>query len=202
MLEKIKKSKRVQYYSVFRVIFVIEEVLIERRLLKNSRKRILKIVNILKPEKYKKRLSVIKQVLSFLFAILLLTSLMITGCTLLDKGSHIFSGLFSSREEEDAAVETVDVFFGLVSEGQLEEAYHYISSKDRAGSSLVEFMAEFENVTEIVDVEINWVEVKNNIALVGIDITDSYDGELKLYKDIEISLVKEADGSWKIVFWD
>ena len=61
---------------------------------------------------------------------------------------------------------------------------------------------EFSGITDIVAVEINWVEVKNNIALVGIDIVDSYDGGEKMYKDIEVSLIKEEDESWKIVFWN
>jgi hypothetical protein len=50
--------------------------------------------------------------------------------------------------------------------------------------------------------DINWVEIKGNTALLGVDILDSYDGEQKMYKDIEVSLIKEEDGSWKVVFWE
>jgi hypothetical protein len=36
----------------------------------------------------------------------------------------------------------------------------------------------------------------------GVDLLDSYDGEEKMYKDIELSLIKEEDGNWKVVFWE
>jgi len=45
------------------------------------------------------------------------------------------------------------------------------------------------------------VEIKNNIANVGIDLTDLYDGEEKVYKDLIVSLLKGEDGSWGINFW-
>jgi len=96
----------------------------------------------------------------------------------------------------------VDMFFGLLVEKDYQGAYGYISSADRKKRSEQEFISEFSDVTDIIKVEINWVEVKNNIALVGIDIIDSYDGQEKMYKDLEVSLVKEEDGKWKIVFWD
>jgi hypothetical protein len=65
-----------------------------------------------------------------------------------------------------------------------------------------DFKKEFLSVTKVVSIEINWVEVKNNIATVGIDMTDTYDGEEKIYKDMLISLVKDKDESWKINFWN
>ncbi len=57
-----------------------------------------------------------------------------------------------------------------------------------------------KNVTKITKIEINWVEVKNNVALVCIDLYDTYDGEEKIFKDIIVSLIKEND-EWKINFW-
>ena len=102
----------------------------------------------------------------------------------------------------DAAVETVGDFFDLLMERDYKQAFGYLSSKDRENHSEQDFIREFSDVTDIIKVEINWVEVKNNIAVVGIDLIDSYDGDEKMYKDIEVSLVKEEDGSWKIVFWN
>jgi hypothetical protein len=77
-----------------------------------------------------------------------------------------------------------------------------ISTQDKSTHNMDDFKKELENVTQIVDIEINWVEVKNNIADVGIDLVDTYDNEEKVYKDLVVSLVKEEDGSWKINFWD
>ena len=59
-----------------------------------------------------------------------------------------------------------------------------------------DFQEELRDVTDIISIETNWVEVKNNIAEVGIDIIDSYDGDEKIYKDLVISLIrKEPDNS-------
>ena len=82
-----------------------------------------------------------------------------------------------------------------------EEAYWYISSRDKYQKILEDFSNEFKDVTDIISINKNWVEIKNNIAVVGMDLTDSYDGEEKVFKDIEVSLIKEEDGGWKIVFW-
>jgi len=99
-------------------------------------------------------------------------------------------------------VEIVDVFFDLLIDKDYEGAYWYISSRDKSQKNLEGFKDEFKDVTDIVSININWVEIKNNIAMVGIDLTDSYDGEEKLFKDIEVSLIKEEDGDWQIVFWN
>ena len=128
--------------------------------------------------------------------------LALTSCSTIDEGKEFIAGSLSGGDEMDEAVEVVDMFFGLLVEKDYQGAYGYISSADRKKRSEQEFISEFSDVTDIIKVEINWVEVKNNIALVGIDIIDSYDGQEKMYKDLEVSLVKEEDGKWKIVFWD
>jgi hypothetical protein len=140
---------------------------------------------------------------SLLIIILLATiGLLSPGCSTIDSGKDLISEKLSSEDEMDEAVEAVDKFFQLLMDKDYGEAYKNISSKDREEKSQQDFISEFSDVTDIIKVEINWVEVKNNIALAGIDIIDSYDGEQKIYKDIEVSLVKEEDGSWKVVFWD
>ena len=58
-------------------------------------------------------------------------------------------------------------------------------------------------MTDIVSIEINWVEIRNNVAVVGIDLIDTYDNEEKIYKDIRVSLLKDKeDSAWKINFWN
>jgi hypothetical protein len=102
----------------------------------------------------------------------------------------------------DAAIEAVEQFFTHIMEKEYGKAYGFISKSNRGKKTEQEFISEFRDVTDIVKVEINWVEVNNNVGTVGIDIIDTYDGEQKMYKDIEVSLIKEEDESWKIVFWD
>lgn len=133
---------------------------------------------------------------------LVIFTLLFPGCSAIDSGKEFVADKLTAEDEMDAAVEVVDNFFALLMEKDLEQAYEYLSAQDRKNRSPQDFFQEFADVTDIVKVEINWVEVKNNVALVGIDIMDSYDGEEKLYKDIEVSLIKEEDGSWKIVFWN
>ena len=137
-----------------------------------------------------------------LLTILSLFVLLWGGCSIMDDARDFISGRLSSDDDMDEVVEVVGIFFDLLVEKDYEQAYTYVSSRDREMNSQQDFIREFSDVTDIVKVEINWVEVKNNIALVGIDLMDSYDGEQKMYKDIEVSLVKEEDGAWKIVFWD
>ncbi len=64
-----------------------------------------------------------------------------------------------------------------------------------------DFKNELKNVTDITKVEINWVKVKNNIAIVGIDLYDTYDGEEKIFKELIVSLLKDSNNEWKINFW-
>jgi hypothetical protein len=68
--------------------------------------------------------------------------------------------------------------------------------------TLEDFKRELADATKIIKIEINWVEVKNNVAVVGIDMMDTYDGEEKIYKDLMISLVKDKNNNWKINFWN
>ena len=133
---------------------------------------------------------------------LTIISLLSVGCSTIDSGKYLISEKLSSEDEMDEAVEAVDKFFGFIMEKDYREAYKYISSKDRNEKSEQDFISEFSDVTDIVKIEINWVEVNNNIGTVGMDLMDTYDGEQKMYKDIEVSLIKEEDGSWKIVFWN
>ncbi|MCJ7665818.1 MAG: hypothetical protein MUO59_03685 [Actinobacteria bacterium] len=136
----------------------------------------------------------------FLF-FLIIAALVMCGCTAIDAAGEYLYGKFTGEEERDESVETAGIFFDLIMEEDYRQAYKYISSSDRDKGSEQEFVDEFSDVTKIVGVEINWVEIKGNTALIGVDLVDSYDGEEKMYKDIEVSLVKEEDGSWKVVFW-
>lgn len=137
-----------------------------------------------------------------LIMIFTLALLCLFGCSPAEKGREFISEKLSSEDEMDTAIEAVDDFFTLVMEKDFKQAYGLISKSGREEKTEQEFISEFSDVTDIVKVEINWVEVNNNVGTVGIDLIDTYDGEQKMYKDIEVSLVKEEDGSWKIVFWD
>lgn len=123
------------------------------------------------------------------------------ACTTFSDIAGFFKEKLSAEDERDKAAETVDVFFNLLIDKNYGEAYEYLSSGDREQRSQDDFSDEFKDVTGIVSIKIKWAEVKSNIAVVGIDLTDFYDGEEKLFEDIEVSLIKEEDGSWKIVFW-
>jgi hypothetical protein len=137
-----------------------------------------------------------------LIVIVALALFSISGCSTAQKGKEFISEKLSSEDEMDAAIEVVDSFFALIMEKDFKQAYGFISKSDREEKTEQEFISEFSDVIDIVKVEINWVEVNNNVGTVGIDLIDTYDGEQKMYKDIEVSLIKEEDGSWKIVFWD
>lgn len=141
-------------------------------------------------------------ILMMALLLILPSGILYGGCGIIDDGRVLINERFSSDKEMDAAVETVDIFFNLLMEKNYREAYKYLSSEDKSSRSEQDFIMEFSDITDIVTIEINWVEVKNNIALVGIDIIDNYDSEEKMYKDIEVSLIKEEDESWKIVFWN
>jgi len=138
---------------------------------------------------------------SFLIGLILFLCIALCSCTAFQNVKEFFKGKFSVETEINRAIETVDIFFNLLIDKNYNEAYEYLSSRDKERHSLDDFYNEFRNVTEIVSIDIKWGEVKNNIAVVGIDLTDFYDGEEKVYADVEVSLVKEEDGSWKIVFW-
>lgn len=125
-----------------------------------------------------------------------------SGCTFFSNAKDFFIDKFTIDDEIEEITEIVDEFFNLLIDKEYEKAYEYISSKDKSVSSSEDFSNEFKDVTNIVSIDIRWVDIKNNLAVVGIDLTDSYDGEEKVFKEIEVSLLREEDESWKIVFWD
>ncbi|MFC2145358.1 hypothetical protein ACFLQQ_03415 [Actinomycetota bacterium] len=137
-----------------------------------------------------------------LILLLVISSQLMSGCTFIDTAGEYLYGKFSSEKEMDRAVEATGVFFDLLIEEDYQQAYKYISSSDREHGSEQDFVDEFKDITKIIRADINWVEIKGNTALLGVDLLDSYDGEQKMYKDIEVSLIKEEDGSWKVVFWE
>jgi len=125
-----------------------------------------------------------------------------SGCTFFSNVKSFFIDKFSVDEEIGEVTEIVNAFFDLLINREYEKAYEYLSSEDRSMCDPEDFSDEFKDVTDIVSIDIKWVDIKNNLAVVGIDITDSYDGEEKVFKDIEVSLLREEDESWKIVFWN
>jgi len=133
---------------------------------------------------------------------MLISVIILSGCSNKVDVTTLVKNKLSGEDAMNSAVAVVDDFFKNMISGNLEESFNLISSQDRLTHDLSDFKRELENVTQIVDIELNWVEVKNNIADVGVDLVDSYDNEEKVYKDIIVSLVKEEDGSWKINFWD
>ncbi|MHB1347204.1 MAG: hypothetical protein ACYCXK_06910 [Candidatus Humimicrobiaceae bacterium] len=133
---------------------------------------------------------------------ILISVFILSGCSQKTDVANLLKSKLSSEDSMNSAVAVVDDFFKNMMSGNLEESFNLISSQDKLTHDMDDFKKELENVTTIIDIEINWVEVKNNIADVGIDLVDRYDSEEKVYKDIVVSLVKEDDGSWKINFWD
>lgn len=123
------------------------------------------------------------------------------GCDrILDFKDNIFSR-FTSEKDQNSAVETVDVFLNHIVNRELEQAYDYIYIREDSKKDMDDFISEFSAVTQIISFEINRVEVENNIAVVEVDLIDTYDNEKKLYKDLKISLVKDDNDEWKINFW-
>ncbi len=141
-------------------------------------------------------------VIGLLLVLILFLCINFSGCTLSSDIKSFFEGKFSDESEKDEVVGIVKIFFNLLVDKDYGRAYGYISDKDKSRGNQEDFSGEFKDVTDIVSINIKWVEVKNNIAVVGMDLTDSYDGEEKVFKDIEVSLIKEEDGDWKIVFWN
>ena len=134
-------------------------------------------------------------------SVIVIFLLFFSGCGLIDEGKVIVSEKLIPDKEIEKVIETTEKFFNLLAEKDYDNAYMLISSRDKKKASREEFINEFSNVTDIIKYEINWVEIKNNIAIAGIDLIDSYDGQEKILKDLEVSLIKEEDENWKIVFW-
>ena len=126
----------------------------------------------------------------------------LTGCEKITELKNGISYRFNNERQSDAAVATVNQFFNFIIVQDYDSAYELVYTTAEFPKTLEDFKKEFLSVTKIVSIEINWVEVKNNIAIVGIDVIDTYDGEEKIYKDIQVSLVKNKDESWKINFWN
>jgi hypothetical protein len=138
----------------------------------------------------------------FTVLLVLILAFSFTGCSKKVDIQTLLKNKLSGEDAMNAAVAVVDDFFKNLKSGNVEESFKMISSKDKLTHNLNDFKKELQNVTQITAIEINWVEVKNNVADVGLDLVDSYDNEEKVYKDIVVSLVMEEDGSWKINFWD
>lgn len=148
------------------------------------------------------RAKFIEKKIFFLFFLILFLSFIFSGCSQYQEAKYYIVRKFTSEEEIEKAIDAVNNFFNALIEKDYDTAFNYISSEDKKNNDVEDFKNEFKNVTDIISVEAKWVEIKSNIAVVGIELTDFYDGQEKLYKDIKVSLVKEEDGSWKINFWD
>jgi len=132
----------------------------------------------------------------------LLTLFFLSGCSSRTDIKTLVKNKLTSEDDMNIAVSVVENFFNYLKSEEYDKAYELLSAKDKAKHDFTEFEEELKNITRIVEVEINWVEVKNNIANVGIDLIDIYDDEEKVYKDLIISLIKDEDGSWGINFWN
>lgn len=125
-----------------------------------------------------------------------------SACTVFSNIKSFFTERFSIEDDVKDITEVLNSFFDLVEDNNYQSAYEYLSSGDKSQGTLEDFKQDFANVTDIIYININYVEVNNDTAVAGIDITDSYDGEEKIYKNMAVSLVREEGGSWKIVFWN
>ncbi len=151
-------------------------------------------------EKFKKYKFIIRNII--LVAVSLFLCLNICSCSVIPEIKDYFRDKIFVDDDMDRAIETVDEFFNLLIAKNYEQAYEYLSDEDKDRGNAEDFTDEFKDVTDIVSIDINRVEVNNNIAIVNIDITDSYDGEEKVFDNIDVSLIRKEDGDWKIVFWD
>jgi len=139
---------------------------------------------------------------AMIFLAIFLLCLVFTSCSQVQQTKDFITSKFSSDKEIDKVIEVVNEFFNMLMEKDYDSAYKYIYIDDEKNNTLDNFKKEMGNVTDIVSIDINSVEIKNNIALVEIDLIDYYDGEEKIYKDILVSLVKDENESWKIKFWN
>ena len=146
-------------------------------------------------------------VLSLFCAILITLSLLslclfLTSCTQLGTLKDNILNKFTNSKEEESAVKVVDDFFNALVSKNYEVAFQDIYNPE-GNKSFDDFKKELASMTDIVSIDINWVEIRNNVAVVGIDLIDTYDNEEKMYKDIRVSLLKDKeDNAWKINFWN
>ena len=143
-----------------------------------------------------------------LFCVILITlsflsfCLFLTSCTQLETLKDNILNKFTNSKEEENAVNVVEDFFNALVGKNYEVAFLNIYNPE-GKKSLDDFKNELVNMTDIVSIEINWIEIRNNVAVVGIDLIDTYDNEEKLYKDIRVSMLKDKeDNAWKINFWN
>jgi hypothetical protein len=140
---------------------------------------------------------------SVVIMLILISSLVfLSGCEKITGFKSAILDRFNSEKQQDAVVAIVNQFFNFIIVQDYDSAYALIYIPPESPKTLEDFKKEFLSMTKIVSIEVNWVEIKNNIAIVGVDMIDTYDGEEKIYKDIQVSLVKGKDESWKINFWN
>ncbi len=149
-----------------------------------------------------KKTTIISLKILFVIVIFITNIFLLAGCSNKTDIKTILKDKFKKNDEMSETVNIVENFFNSVKDENYEKAYIFLSSKDKEKHTLEEFKEEFQNVTKIISFEIKWVEIKNNIANIGIDLTDFYDNDEKVYKDLTVSLLKEEDGSWGINFWN
>ncbi len=92
----------------------------------------------------------------------------LTGCEKITGLKNNILGRFNSEKQSDAAVTVVNQFFNFLVVQDYDFAYALIYTKPESPKTIEDFKKEFLSVTKIVSIEINWVEVKNNIAIVGV----------------------------------
>lgn len=149
----------------------------------------------------------IRQALSLFCVILIILSLLsfslsLASCTQMGVLKDNILNKFTNSKEEESAVRVVKDFFKALVDKNYEAAFQNIYNPGEK-RSVDDFKNELADMTDIVSIDTNWVEIRNNVAIVGIDLIDTYDNEEKLYKDMRVSLLKdEEDGKWKINFWN
>ena len=143
-----------------------------------------------------------------LFCVILITlsllsfCLFVTSCAQLGTLKDNILNKFTNSKEEESAVKVVDDFFNALVGKKYEVAFQDIYNPE-GKKSFDDFKKELASMTDIVSIDINWVEIRNNVAVVGIDLIDTYDNEEKMYKDIRVSLLKDEEANaWKINFWN
>jgi hypothetical protein len=152
---------------------------------------------------YRAKRIFITKLFSVVIILTLLSSLaFLAGCEKITGFKNGILERFSSEKQPNAAVAVVNQFFDYLIVNDFDSAYALVYVYPESPKTLEDFKKEFISITKIVSIEINWVEIKNNIAIVGVDMIDTYDGEEKIYKDIQVSLVKDKDENWKINFWN
>ena len=109
---------------------------------------------------------------SFIIIVFFVLSIFsLSGCSDKVDVKDIVKSKFSNEKAMNNAVKTVDDFFKFLKDKNFDKAYELISTKDKAKHDLEYFKKDLQNMTQIVEVEINWVEVKN-LSLIHISNLD------------------------------